>query len=65
MYNLYKHVSDQSFNSPSENLSEVLINFKLDGPNATDWFTKNGMQANPDKISFYATFSYTYRKEMA
>ena len=50
--NRYNYADDNSLDSSSENLSEVLINLKVDGRNAIDWFMKNGMQANPDKFHF-------------
>ena len=50
--NLYNYTDDNSLDSSSDNLSEVLINLKIDGRNAIDWFMKNGMQANPDKFHF-------------
>ena len=41
-----------SLDSSSDDLFEALLNLKRDGRNAIDWFTKNGMQANPDKFHF-------------
>ena len=52
--NLYNYADDNSLDTTSENLSEVLFNLKNDGRNAIDWFSRNGMQANPEKFHFMA-----------
>ena len=62
--NLYNYADDNSLNSSSENLSEVLINLKVDGRNAMDWFMKNGMQANPDKFHFMLLSPTPIEKQM-
>ena len=49
---LYNYADDNSLDSSSDDLLEALRNLKRDGRNAIDWFTKNGMQANPDKFHF-------------
>ena len=49
---LYNYVDDNSLDSSSENLADVLYNLRHDGRNAIEWFAKNGMQANPDKFHF-------------
>ena len=49
---LYNYVDDNSLDSSSDDLLEAMINLMRDGRNAIDWFTKNGMQANPDKCHF-------------
>ena len=54
--NLYNYADDNLLDSSSENLSELLINLKVGGRNAIDWFIKNGMQANPDKLHFMLLF---------
>ena len=43
---------DNSLESSSENLADVLYNLRHDGRNAIEWFAKNDMQANPDKFHF-------------
>ena len=48
----YNYADDNSLDSSSENLRDVLYNLKHDGQNAIGWFAKNGMQANPDKFHF-------------
>ena len=47
---LYNYADDNSLDSSSENLTDVLYNLRHDGRNAIEWFAKNGMQANPDKF---------------
>ena len=49
---LYNYADDDSLDSSSENLADVLYNLRHDGRNAIEWFAKNGMQANPDKFHF-------------
>ena len=49
---LYNYADDNSLDSSSDDLLKALRNLKRDGRNAIDWFTKNGMQANPDKFHF-------------
>ena len=49
---LYNYADDNSLDSSSENLTDVLYNLRHDGRNAIEWFAKNGMQANPDKFHF-------------
>ena len=49
---LYNYADDNSLDSSSENLADVLYNLRHDGRNAIEWFAKNGMQANPDKFHF-------------
>ena len=51
-YSLYNYADDNylSFSAPS--LSEVLSKLRIDCNHATDWFTINGMKANPDKFQF-------------
>ena len=41
---------DDSLDSSSDDVLEALRNVQRDGRNAIDWFTKNGMKANPDKF---------------
>ena len=62
--NLYNYADDNSLDSSSENLSEVLINLKVDGRNAIDWLMKNGMRANPDKFHFMLISSTPIEKQM-
>ena len=49
---LYNYADDNSLDSSSDDLLDALRNLKRDGRNAIYWFTKNGMQANPDKFNF-------------
>ena len=49
---LYNYADDNSLDSSSENLTEVLSNLRCDGRNAIEWFANNGMHANPDKFHF-------------
>ena len=49
---LYNYADDNSLDSSSENLTEVLSNLRCDGRNAIEWFANNGMQANPHKFHF-------------
>ena len=49
---LYNCADDNSPDSSSENLADVLYNLRHNGRNAIEWFAKNGMQANPDKFHF-------------
>ena len=51
-YKLYNYADDNSLDSPSDDLLEAMLNLKRDGRNTIDWFTKNGMQANPYKFHF-------------
>ena len=57
---LYNYADDNSLDSSSENVTEVLSNLRCDGRNAIEWFANNGMQANPDKFHFNAVFSHAY-----
>ena len=61
---LYKYADDNSLDSSSENLTDVLYNLRHDGRNAIEWFAKNGMQANPDKFHFML-FSPTPSEQQA
>ena len=49
---LNNYADDNSLDSSSGNLTEVLSNLRCDGRNAIEWFANNGMQANPDKFHF-------------
>ena len=49
---LYNYADDNSLESSSDDLLEALFNLKRDARNAIDWFTKIGMQANPDNFHF-------------
>ena len=49
---LYNYADENSLDSSSENLTDVLSNLGCDGRNAIEWFANNGMQANPDKFHF-------------
>ena len=62
--NLYNYADDNLLDSSSENLSELLINLKVGGRNAIDWFIKNGMQANPNKLHFMLLFPTPIEKQM-
>ena len=61
---LYNYADDNSLDSSSENLTDVLYNLRHDGRNAIEWFAKNGMQANPDKFHFML-FSPTPSEQQA
>ena len=49
---LNNYADDNSPDSSSENLTEVLYNLRYDGRCATDLFAINVMQANSDKFHF-------------
>ena len=61
---LYNYADDNSLDSSSENLTDVLYNLRHDGRKAIEWFAKNGMQANPDKFHFML-FSPTPSEQQA
>ena len=61
---LYNYADDNSLDSSSENLTDVLYNLRHDGRNDIEWFAKNGMQANPDKFHFML-FSPTPSEQQA
>ena len=61
---LYNYADDNSLDSSSEKLTDVLYNLRHDGRNAIEWFAKNGMQANPDKFHFML-FSPTPSEQQA
>ena len=61
---LYNYADDNSLDSSAENLTDVLYNLRHGGRNATEWFAKMGMHANPDKFHFIL-FSPTPSEQQA
>ena len=61
---MYNFADDNSIDSSSDDLLEALLNPKRDGRNAIDWFTKNGMQADPDKFNFMLLFPSPAEKQV-
>ena len=49
---LYNYADDNSMSKSSHNLREVLDCLQHDGDIAIQWFSDNGMQANPGKFHF-------------
>ena len=49
---LYNYADDNSLSFSASSLSEVLSKLRIDCNHAIDWFTINGMKANPDKFQF-------------
>ena len=49
---LYNYADDNSLSVSASSLSEVLSKLRIDCNHAIDWFTINGMKANPDKFQF-------------
>ena len=49
---LYNYADDNSMSVSSENIQRVLNLLQNDYKKAVQWFTSNGMQANPKKIQF-------------
>ena len=50
--NLYNYADDNSIIYSSPDIETVILNLKHDCQNAIQWFTNNGMKANPNKIQF-------------
>ena len=50
--NLYNYADDNSIMNPSSDIETVILNLKHDCQNAIQWFTDNGMKANPNKFQF-------------
>ena len=48
----YNYEDDNSISVSSENMQRVLSLLQNDCKKAVQWFTSNGMQANPPKIQF-------------
>ena len=61
---MQKIFSFPAWESSSDDLLEALRNLKRDGRNAIDWFTKNGMQANPDKFHFMLLSPWPVEKQI-
>ena len=49
---LYNYADDNSMSKASQNLHEVLDCLQHDSDIAIEWFSENGMQANPGKFQF-------------
>ena len=50
--NLYNYADDNSIIYSSPDIETVILNLKNDCHNAIQWFTNNGMKANPNKFQF-------------
>ena len=50
--NLYNYADDNSIMNSSSDIETVILNLKHDCQNAIQWFTDNGMKANPNKFQF-------------
>ena len=50
--NLYNYADDNSIIHSSPDIETVILNLKHDCQNAIQWFTNNGMKANPNKFQF-------------
>ena len=50
--NLYNYADDNSIIYSSPDIETVILNLKHDCQNAIQWFTNNGMKANPNKFQF-------------
>ena len=48
--NLYNYADDNSIKYSSPDIETVILNLERDCQNAIQWFTSNGMKANPYKI---------------
>ena len=51
-YKLYNYADDNSIMYSSPDISNIFTNLQTDCNNAIDWFTANGMKANPSKFQF-------------
>ena len=49
---LYNYADDNSLSHIAPTVDEVIASLQTDGHRVTQWFTDNGMQANPDKFQF-------------
>ena len=49
---LYNYADDNSLMYSSSDLNCIFANLQIDCNNAIDWFTVNGMKANPSKFQF-------------
>ena len=49
---LYNYADDNSLMYSSPDLNCIFTNLQIDCKNAIDWFTVNGMKANPSKFQF-------------
>ena len=50
--NLYNYAGDNSIMYSSPDMETVILNLEHDYQNAIQWFTDNGMKANPNKFQF-------------
>ena len=49
---LYNYADDNSLKTANISIENVLADLQHDCRNATEWFERNGMQANPEKFQF-------------
>ena len=49
---LYKYADDNSISTASPCVHDVVSNLETDCNNAMEWFSVNGLQANPSKFQF-------------
>ena len=61
---LLLHANDNSLDSSSEKLTDVIYYVRYDGRNVIGWFARSGLQANPDKFHFML-FSPTPSEQQA
>ena len=50
--NIYNYADDNSIIYSSPDIETLILNLKHDCQNAIQWFTNNGMKANPNKFQF-------------
>ena len=49
---LYNYADDNSLSCAATTVQEVISSLQFDGSRVIQWFTNNGMQANPSKFQF-------------
>ena len=49
---LYNYADDDSISCAATTVQEVISSLQFDGNHVIQWFTDNGMQANPSKFQF-------------
>ena len=49
---LYNYADDNSLSCAATGVEEVMSSLQMDGSKVIQWFTDNGMQANPSKFQF-------------
>ena len=52
MCTLYNYADDNSLSCAATGVEEVMSSLQMDGSKVIQWFTDNGMQANPSKFQF-------------